>query len=307
MVMKKTFLPILGLALMGFTASYAQSGSFDAKLSLKKLDCASRKIDVEVQVRSHEAGTIFQMGDANYRFAFNPSVIRNPDILSQENFSSQGKNPDANYGVQNLNGTVSRGTTGIVSLNTFYEGSDGGSRQVPLEWTPVSVLRFDISDIKSKIDLKWQNQEAFPSTGMSEVKAKASTSGDYDYDAFEIKHSAGFVHFSLDLSAACPANLLNSEVTPAQEFFISEGFSPDGDGVNDKFLVKNPEKLGIEIQVFDRHGSLVYQNDQYQSEWDGRPNVSGWNTSKTVEAGTYYYVIRRSDGKQYTRFMTISY
>ena len=71
--------------------------------------------------------------------------------------------------------------------------------------------------------------------------------------------------------------------------FIPEGFSPNNDGANDYFVIenKNPgSKIGIEI--FNRWGSRVYQSDNYQNDWGG----------DDLPVGTYYYVIKFSDGTE---------
>jgi gliding motility-associated-like protein len=303
MVMKKTFLYLVGLVACSASVM-AQNGRFDAKLSLKKLDCATRTLDVEVQVKAHDEKSLFRMGDANFRLSYNPQKIRNPDIQSQELFSSMGQKADANYGVQNLNGSMARMNNGVVSLNTFYTGADGGAVTVSEEWSTVSVLRFDIVDAKGLVELKWNDSNSFPQTGMSEVNIKPGTSGDFDYESFAVKDGGLWENLKLNLADVCKAN---AEVSPDRAFFIPEGFSPDGDGINDRFVIKNPEALQVNLQVYDRHGTLLYKNDDYQNEWDGRPNVSGWAQGRPVEPGTYYYVIRRSDGKQYTRFMTVMY
>lgn len=84
---------------------------------------------------------------------------------------------------------------------------------------------------------------------------------------------------------------------------IPNVFSPNGDGSNDVFEVvgieKNPNSV---LQVFDRWGLLVYQNDNYQNNWDGKHYKNG----KLVPDGTYFYVldITRKE-KVYTGTVTV--
>ncbi len=67
---------------------------------------------------------------------------------------------------------------------------------------------------------------------------------------------------------------------------IPNTFSPNGDGVNDKWdidaLVTYPDCL---LQVFDRYGQQVYKSIGYNKSWDGKLN------GKVLPTGTYYYVI----------------
>jgi hypothetical protein len=80
------------------------------------------------------------MGDANYRFEYDPRTIDHPRIVSQPNFSNQSPDRDMNYGLQNLNGTSKGETRGLVSVNTFYTGSANGAKQVDTAWMTVSEI-----------------------------------------------------------------------------------------------------------------------------------------------------------------------
>ena len=72
---------------------------------------------------------------------------------------------------------------------------------------------------------------------------------------------------------------------------IPEGFSPNGDGINDLFEIPDIGRFeGNNLQVFNRWGNLVFEADNYDNSWDGS------NTSKltflgdNLPTGTYYYV-----------------
>ena len=92
-----------------------------------------------------------------------------------------------------------------------------------------------------------------------------------------------------------------------KEIFIPEGFSPNGDGVNDLFLIDLQDKtLTINLQIYNRWGGLVYASEDYQSNWDGTAN-QGVNPMdrKGLPDGTYYYMVRLSNGKEFVRSMTL--
>lgn len=91
--------------------------------------------------------------------------------------------------------------------------------------------------------------------------------------------------------------------------FIPEGFSPNDDGVNDRFVIRGiPAAVTVSLEVFNRWGHRVYANTNYQNDWDGtanqgiRPNA----TDTGLPDGTYFYVVRFSDGREYVRFLIIS-
>ena len=74
-----------------------------------------------------------------------------------------------------------------------------------------------------------------------------------------------------------------------------EGFSPNGDDINDllvfKGLVENYPKS--QLYVFTRSGQLVYQNQTgYMNNWDGTTIKSTMTNLELVPTGTYYYVLK---------------
>jgi gliding motility-associated-like protein len=83
---------------------------------------------------------------------------------------------------------------------------------------------------------------------------------------------------------------------------IRNAFTPNGDGINDKWLIYDQDncltKDGASVQVYNRYGSKVYENNIYKNTWDGTYN------NKPLPDGTYYAVIVFTlvDGKkQYAR------
>jgi gliding motility-associated-like protein len=64
-------------------------------------------------------------------------------------------------------------------------------------------------------------------------------------------------------------------------------FTPDGDGVNEFFVIRNLAAYkNLDLTVVNRWGNIIYQNDNYQNDWDGT-----WK-GKPSDDGTYYYVIK---------------
>jgi gliding motility-associated-like protein len=68
---------------------------------------------------------------------------------------------------------------------------------------------------------------------------------------------------------------------------VMNAFTPNGDGINDRWLVTNGAACTnqIVVKVFNRYGNEVYSNENYQNNWDGTYK------GKPVPDGTYYYVI----------------
>jgi gliding motility-associated-like protein len=83
---------------------------------------------------------------------------------------------------------------------------------------------------------------------------------------------------------------------PSEDFEIPQGFSPNGDGVNDKFEIKGiTDYPNLEVSILNRWGNLVYSNSQYDNSWDGKCNEGVQFGGTDLPEGTYFYII--SPGK----------
>jgi gliding motility-associated-like protein len=73
---------------------------------------------------------------------------------------------------------------------------------------------------------------------------------------------------------------------------IPNAFSPNGDGVNDRWEIKNLSVYpGATVEIFDRGGHLVYSvMNGYSTPWDGS------RSGKPLPVGVYYYIINLKNG-----------
>jgi gliding motility-associated-like protein len=86
-------------------------------------------------------------------------------------------------------------------------------------------------------------------------------------------------------------------VEPLSEVFIPEGFSPNGDGINDYFVINGTDLYDVTLKVFNRWGNLVYEKVHYKNEWDGVSN-KGLTINKDLPDGTYYYIVDFHNGEK---------
>jgi gliding motility-associated-like protein len=74
---------------------------------------------------------------------------------------------------------------------------------------------------------------------------------------------------------------------------IPNVFTPNGDGVNDTWVIQYLESYpGATVEIYNRYGQLVFRSTGYTKPWDG--SYKG----KQVPAGTYYYIINPKNGRQ---------
>ncbi len=70
-------------------------------------------------------------------------------------------------------------------------------------------------------------------------------------------------------------------------------FSPNGDGINDRWEIPYLESYpGCTVQIYNRYGQLIYRLVNYTTPWDGKIN------GKDAPVGTYYYIIDPKNGRK---------
>lgn len=108
-----------------------------------------------------------------------------------------------------------------------------------------------------------------------------------------------------------PNEFSSTPVTLIGDLVIPSGFSPDGDNVNDLFVIQGIETYpDNELQIFNRWGSPVYSKKAYNSSeyWTGAPNTGGLLPGNKVPTGTYYYILKlNANDKPLTGYITIKY
>lgn len=78
---------------------------------------------------------------------------------------------------------------------------------------------------------------------------------------------------------------------------IPEGFSPNGDGVNETFNITGIEEYPKNVfEIFNRWGDKVYDAQPYQNTWDGRSTVGLRIGGNELPVGTYFYILDLGDG-----------
>ena len=73
---------------------------------------------------------------------------------------------------------------------------------------------------------------------------------------------------------------------------VPQGFSPNGDGVNDVLIIENMELYPEnKITIFNRWGNIVFEKENYNNDWDGISNNSLTVGSASLPVGTYFYIV----------------
>jgi gliding motility-associated-like protein len=100
----------------------------------------------------------------------------------------------------------------------------------------------------------------------------------------------------------CPDTAYYTIITENVSLFIPSAFSPNGDGFNDNWLVKDYGIRDLHVMIFSRWGILIYESFDPDFRWDGTYNGA------PVPEGVYVYVIeaRGEDQREYQEKGTIT-
>ncbi len=79
--------------------------------------------------------------------------------------------------------------------------------------------------------------------------------------------------------------------------FIPNGFSPNGDGMNDSWVIPGIEAFPEnQLYIYNRWGDLIFQAAPYLNEWEGQAN-KGIGGSDKIGDGIFFYVLITNDGE----------
>ena len=97
----------------------------------------------------------------------------------------------------------------------------------------------------------------------------------------------------------CDSNFDEVSITIIkEELIIPEGFSPNGDGVNDTFVI-----LGLDgypssrMVIMNRWGNKVFEENPYNNNWDGASSFGFTVGKKELPTGTYFYILDLGNGQ----------
>lgn len=128
------------------------------------------------------------------------------------------------------------------------------------------------------------------------VPTSISTSNTLNYVS---PATEGTYVISLTVNDSCGYNRVAYEVItvlPPCTVSIPNVITPNGDNVNDFFVIHNLEHHpNSSLTIFDRWGIKVYENSNYNNEWKAEGNNDG----------TYFYILDVPEDKKYNGFISV--
>lgn len=77
------------------------------------------------------------------------------------------------------------------------------------------------------------------------------------------------------------------DITVSKSYKVPNVFTPNGDGMNDIFIVESDGQTVFTFRVFDPGGHLLFEEESTVISWDGRTS-----NGQVMQEGVYFYVLK---------------
>ena len=117
-----------------------------------------------------------------------------------------------------------------------------------------------------------------------------------EWDVVHSYDSVGWFEVELfieDINGCSDSTYQNLLVENDIIFYMPNSFTPDGDGLNDNFVIKgfNLEKYqSYYLEIINRWGEVIYTSDDINSSWDGKTS-----DGSDAMSGNYIWSLRLKD------------
>ncbi|RAR46987.1 gliding motility-associated C-terminal domain-containing protein, partial [Flavobacterium lacus] len=106
---------------------------------------------------------------------------------------------------------------------------------------------------------------------------------------------------SIQSSTGCESTIrlaVTVSIRNCTDILIPDGFSPNDDGINDFFVIKNIRTLypNFDLEIFNRYGSILYKGNAGSQDWDGTSDKGIQVGGNKLPAGVYFFIINFNDG-----------
>lgn len=152
--------------------------------------------------------------------------------------------------------------------------TSAGAENIPVE---MHLANFAFSNGSQNADsYKWEFGDGDSST-TANPSHKYQNAGNYTVT----------LHAINDIGCTDTAVRKYYMVIPDKILVVPNAFSPNGDGINDKWEIAGLRNVtNCHVEIFNRWGQSVYSSTGYATPWDG--SFKG----KAAPVATYYYVIK---------------
>jgi gliding motility-associated-like protein len=108
-----------------------------------------------------------------------------------------------------------------------------------------------------------------------------------------------YFEYAICNNYGCDSAVVTIEVK-CVKLIIHNGFSPNGDGINDVFTIEGIEDFpNNELTIYNRWGNLVYHAKGYDNTWGG-----DWQGGQ-LPNGTFFYLLDDGEGETFSGYLQL--
>ena len=218
-----------------------------------------------------------------YSDAAQTNVLNSTDALvnGQDYFATQTNNTGCESS-QNVQVSV---TVNDVSTPTFVNPN----QELCINDGPTIMdLTLNIAEYNSSANnVLWYDND----TGGSTISSSTTLSPGTTYHAV-----------LYDAATGCESSVrlaVTPDLTSCGKIDLPDGFSPNGDGVNDTYDYNNIDIIypNFEIEIYNRYGNIVYKGRANSPRFDGTSNQARTVVKGDLPVGVYFYIFNFNDGE----------
>jgi gliding motility-associated-like protein len=186
-------------------------------------------------------------------------------------------------------------------VNNGTEATDGTNANDPCSYNPTNQITANVSAEWSALDCDGDgvtnSNELINGTDpnnpcdivlANQTVATSITWNNLDCDGDGITNGVEVINGSNPFDKCSP--------TPCG-LNVPEGFSPNGDGTNDLYVIRGIEDYSNNsFIVFNRWGNKVFDAKPYTNTWDGKTTMGLRVGGDELPVGTYFYILDLGDG-----------
>ena len=174
-------------------------------------------------------------------------------------------------------------TVNVVSANDPVGGISSDSPTSVLPGTTVVFTDSSTVDGGTIVSIVWSIDSTFLGTG-STLTQLFDTPGTYP------------ITITVVTADGCIGTYTYEQIVVPTEIEVPNVFSPNGDGQNDALTFTGVQYYpNTRLNVYNRWGQAIYESSSYKNTW----------RAPDVAEGTYYYVLKLENGKEYTGHVTL--
>jgi len=212
----------------------------------------------------------------NYQFKWKSKLVTQLDVGLTDNDWA-----DAGISITPANLKIKEGKSDQLNLKVNNNKVFDDDISINYLWDGTGINNDSRIALKSGTTVmpKGQGSISLPISIINDQVVNADNSRVINFLAVDVNKQP----VSITLNNKVSVDIVDDDIT---SLHIPNTFTPNGDGINDKWNIANLNYDGdCKVKIVNRNGDVVFQSTGYPNPWDGTFN------GKSLPVGSYFYLI----------------